>query len=132
MALLTAEQIEQADDRKWEDVPVPEWNGTVRVMALSGEDRDAYETAMVDVKHGSAAQAKLTNFRSKLVAKSLVNEQGERLFSDGKVKVLAAKNAAVINRLWQVTQRLSGMGKSAVAEGKDGSESTPAESSTSD
>lgn len=129
MALLTAEQIESVDDRKWEDVHVPEWGGEVRVLGLSGEDRDAYEAAMVDAK-GQNATVRLANFRSKLVAKSLVGADFKPLFPDRKFKILAAKNGAVIDRLWDKTRELSGMTKESAAEGKGSSARDLSDAST--
>ncbi len=121
MALLSAEQIEAADDRTHEDVPVPEWGGTVRVVGLSAADRDAYEAAFVDAK-GKPAVQRLRNVRAKLLVKCLVDEDGNRLFSDDKAKALGQKNGAVVDRLFDVARRLSGIGQGAVAEGKDDSE----------
>lgn len=129
MALLSADQIINADDRAHEDVAVPEWGGEVRVIGLSGTDRDAYEAAMVDAK-GKPATQRLQNFRSKLVAKCLVDETGARLFTDDKVKALGAKNGAVIDRLFDTARRLSGMSQDAVDEGKDDSETAPNGAST--
>lgn len=131
MALLSAAQIEAADDRKHEDVHVPEWDGTVRVRGLSGEDRDAYEAEFVDAKGKPAAQ-RLRNIRAKLLVKCLVDEDGNRLFADNQAKALGAKNGAVVDRLFDVARRLSGIGQDAVAEGKDDSDSEANDSSTSD
>ncbi|USY19728.1 hypothetical protein NE857_31615 [Nocardiopsis exhalans] len=134
MALLSSEQIDSVDDRRYEDVDVPEWGGQVRIMALSGEDRDAYEAAIADAKQsGQGVSLRLANFRSKLVAKAMVDENFKRLYPDSKVKALAKKNAAVIDRLWSKTQELSGMDKSAkdgVEEGKADSETGQSASST--
>lgn len=131
MEFLSAEQITQADDRQWEDVPVPEWNGKVRVVGLSGEDRDLYEASFVDAK-GKPATQRLRNIRAKLLVKCLVNGNFERLYTDDKAKVLGAKNGAVIDRLFDVARRLSGIGQDAVPEGKDDSDSEANDSSTSD
>ena len=131
MALLSAEQIVKADDRKHEDVHVPEWDGTVRVRGLSGEDRDAYEAEFVDAK-GKPATQRLRNIRAKLLVKCLVDEDGNRLFADNQAKALGAKNGAVVDRLFDVARRLSGIGQDAVAEGKDDSDSEANDSSTSD
>ena len=40
MSLLSAAEILAADDLPTEDVEVSEWNGTVRVRALTGAERD--------------------------------------------------------------------------------------------
>ncbi len=131
MALLSAAQIEAADDRKHEDVHVPEWGGEVRVIGLSGTDRDAYEAEFVDAK-GKPAVQRLRNVRAKLLVKCLVDEEGNRLFADNQAKALGAKNGAVVDRLFDVARRLSGIGQDAVAEGKDDSDSEANDSSTSD
>lgn len=121
--LLTADAILSADDRATEDVPVPEWNGTVRVMALSGTDRDAYESAMVDARRNGNATVRLHNFRAKLVVKCLVDAEGKRLFEDKQVTALAEKSGAVLDRLFDVARRLSGMNEKAVEEAAGNSES---------
>lgn len=128
---LSADDILSADDRQHEDVEVPEWGGTVRVVGLSGTDRDSYEAAFVDGK-GKPAPARLQNVRARLVAKCLVSEEFERLFTDAQVKALGAKNGAVIDRLFDVARRLSGIGQDAVSEGKGDSENEVNDSSTSD
>lgn len=130
MALLSAAQIEAVDDRTHEDVEVPEWGGTVRVVGLTGADRDAYEATFVDAK-GKPAVQRLRNIRAKLVVKCLVDADGNRLFTDDKAKALGEKNGAVIDRLFDVARRLSGIGQDAVKEGKDSSENDQSDSSTS-
>jgi len=131
MSLLSAAEFEAVDDRKHEDVHVPEWNGTVRVIGLSGEDRDAYEASFVDAK-GKPATQRLRNIRAKLLVKCLVDAKGNRLYTDDKAQVLGAKNGAVIDRLFDVARRLSGIGQDAVSEAKKDSEPDPNDSSTSD
>lgn len=129
MALLSAAQIEAVDDRTHEDVEVPEWGGTVRVVGLTGADRDAYEATFVDAK-GKPAVQRLRNIRAKLVVKCLVDADGNRLFTDDKAKALGEKNGAVIDRLFDVARRLSGIGQGAVEEGKETSESGQNDNST--
>ncbi|WP_017612116.1 hypothetical protein [Nocardiopsis salina] len=131
MAFLTAAQIEQVDDRKYEDVEVHEWGGTVRVVGLSGSDRDSYEAAFVDAK-GKPASQRLRNVRAKLLVKCLVDGEFNRLFTDDKAKTLGEKNGAVVDRLFDVARLLSGIGQGAVEEGKDDSETAPSDSSTSE
>lgn len=133
MALLTAEDIDSVDDRKWEDVPVPEWGGTVRIAGMSGTERDAHEAKMVAVRNGGKdIELRLQNIRVRMVAKCLVDAKFQRLYSDTKVAKLGEKNAEVIVRLHAIAQRLSGMGKDAVEAGKESSSTDQSESSTSD
>lgn len=133
MALLSKDAILGAQDTEYEDIEVRQWGGTVRVTSLSGADRDAYESAMVAATKGdTAGAARLQNFRAKLVAKSLVDEKGNRLFTDADAKALGEKNGKVMGELWDVVRRLSGIGKDAVAEGKEPSETGQSSDSSTD
>lgn len=67
---------------------------------------------------------------AKLVGKCLVDENFERLFTDKEVKALGAKNGAVLERLGQVAQRLSGLRKEDVEAAEGKSEPTLSDAST--
>ncbi|WP_030744444.1 hypothetical protein [Streptomyces sp. NRRL F-5135] len=131
MTLLTREQITAADDRAWEDVPVPEWGGTVRILGLSGTDRNAYQSSLVVLgPNGSVQRMNLSDQLAKLLAKSIVGPDFERLFTDKDVKALGGKNGAVLERLAQVAQRLSGLRKEDVEDAAGKSEPAPSVGST--
>ena len=134
MALLTPDQIGAADDRRWEDVPVPEWGGTVRIASMSGTDRNAYQKAMVVLgSNGRPQGVDLSDQYARLVARCLVDEDFRRLYvTDKQVKALGAKNGAVLERLATIAQRLSGLRKEDVeaAAGKSGA--SPSDGSTTD
>jgi hypothetical protein len=133
MALLSRAQIDGADDRKWEDVPVPEWGGDVRLLGLSGTARNAYEKSLVQLgPNGSVQRVNLENATARLISLCLVDENFDRLYTDKEIAELGAKNGAVLQRLHQVAQRLSGLGKKAVEEAEGNSEAAPSGSSTSD
>lgn len=131
MALLSKDQITAADDRKWEDVDVPEWGGTVRLVGMSGSERNAYQSSLVMMgPNGKPQRLNMADQLAKLVAKCLVGEDGQRLFSDNEVKALGAKNGAVLDRLGDICQRLSGLRKEDVEEAEGKSEPTPSDAST--
>lgn len=127
MTLLTRDQILTADDLRSEIVPVPEWGGDVRVAALTGTERDRFETSFGDGKTKN-----LDNVRAKLVAKSIVDEDGQRIFSDADVVKLGLKNAAALDRVFDVAQRLSGLTKQDVDDLAGNSDAAPSGASTSD
>ncbi|MEU1194920.1 hypothetical protein ABZ446_01695 [Streptomyces sp. NPDC005813] len=132
MALLSRKQIDGADDRRWEDVDVPEWGGTVRILGLSGTARNAYEASLVQLgPNGSVQRMKLENATPRLVAMCLVDENFERLYTDKEVAELGVKNGAVLQSLHQVAQRLSGLGKKAVEDAAGNSAAAQSGSSTS-
>jgi hypothetical protein len=60
--------------------------------------------------------------RAKLLVKCLVDEAGERLFTDQDAPALGAKNGAVIDRLYDVAARLSGLSEEEKAELEGNSE----------
>jgi len=136
MALLGKQQINQAVDRKWEDVPVPEWGGEVRLMELSAADRGYIEAGSV-VANGQTPQLKVESlkvYREKLVGMAMVDENFERLYSNKEIAAgeLGKRSGAVIERLAAKVQELSGMGKYAVKEAEGNSDAAPSDSSDSD
>lgn len=133
MALLSKDQIEAADDRKWEDVEVVEWGGEVRIMGMSGTARNAYQSSLVVIgTNGKPQRVNLDDQLAKLVGKCIVDENFERLFTDKDVRELGKKNGAVLERLAEVAKRLSGLNEKAVETAEGNSEAAQSGASTSD
>lgn len=126
MAILTREQILSADDITKEVVEVPAWGGEVIVKSLTGKERDQFEASMVTGK-GKNVQANLVNARAKLVALSLVNEDGKRLFNQGDIEALGAKSADALNKVFEVARRLSGLSEEDIKELTENLEETQGE-----
>ena len=131
MTYLTRDDILNANDLQREPVPVPEWGGTVLVRALSGTERDAFEAGIVH-PNGRRMTYTLDKLRARLVALSIVDEAGVRLFSDKDVVVLGRKSAAALDRVYNVAQRLSGLSAEDVDELVKNSASGPNDDSGSD
>lgn len=129
MAFLSKDQILNAEDLQTEVVNVPEWGGDVLVMGLTGAERDAFEASVVTQSQkekgkGRGTKVDLTNFRAKLVAKSVVDpDTHDRLFSDAHAVQLGRKSAAALERVFDVARRLSGMSDEDVDELTGNSES---------
>ena len=115
MALLSKLEILAANDLKFEDVDAPEWGGTVRIQAISGAARDSFEDSLFS-GIGAARKQDLSNVRAKLVACVLVDENGNRIFTDADVMALGAKSASALGRCFDVAQRLNGMSSEIKAE----------------
>lgn len=110
MKMLNRDEILSQNDRARELVEVPEWSGAVYVQSLSADERDAFEESCIKLVGSGRAQRRevvMRQMRAKLVAATVVTEAGERLFSDDDVSALGAKNAAAVDRLFGVAQRLS-------------------------
>lgn len=131
MSLLSREQILEANDLTFEDVDVPEWGGAVRVMALTGWERDKFESAMVTGR-GKNRTTNMDNLRAKMAAAALVDEAGARLFTESDVRVLGKKSAAALDRVFDVARRLSGLTQEDSEELAGNSEAAQSDSSTSD
>ena len=112
------EKIKAAADLKAEKVAVPEWDCEVYVQALSGAQREAYESATTKVDDEGHVQIVHKEMRAKLLVHCLFEVaedggQGGRAFEDTEEDraLLSGKSATVLERLCQVAQRLSGIGK---------------------
>ena len=130
MSLLTRDAILAAPDLLTEEVSVPEWGGTVLVRGLTGTERDAFEEEMITGK-GKNRDVNLSNFRARLIVKSVVDKSGKRLFTQADMVALGGKSAAAIQRVFQVAMRLSGMSEEDVEELTKNSEPGQSDSSIS-
>jgi hypothetical protein len=123
MARLSRDQILEADDLKTEEIEVPEWKGSVVVRELRGRERDAFEEGSLDKQRN----LKMTNMRARLVALSVVDEDGKRMFTAKEAELLGDKSATALNKLFEVSCRLSGITDSDVDELEKNSEAVPAD-----
>lgn len=132
MAYLSRDEILAAEDLTFEDVEVPEWGGTVRVRALDGVSRDAYEMSLYDLRAGKDPKMKPENMRAKLVALSIVDGEGASLFTEADVVRLGRKSAHALDRVWTVARRLSAIAEDEGKELVEGFGEAPSEDSSSD
>jgi len=130
MTLLTKSAILAADDLKTEDVDVLEWGGTVRVRAFSGRERDAFEASLVR-GDGKDRKVDLTNMRARLVALTVVDESGQKVFTHDDVDLLGAKSGAALDRVFSVAQKLNGLSGADVEELTKNSSGAPSADSIS-
>lgn len=128
--LLTRDEILQANDLQTEEVEVPEWGGSVLVRGMTGTERDAFEESIIEVK-GKKQNINMQNLRAKLISKTVVDENGNPIFTPGDVDALGKKSAAALSRVFAVAQRLSGMSDEDLDELTKNSESGQSDSSTS-
>jgi len=113
---LGKDAILGAEDLKRERVEVPEWNGAVYVGTMTAAERDAFEASMVTEKEEGKPQRNMDNFRAKLVASTILNANGKRMFTLEEARELGKKSASAINRIFQVAARLNGVGQQDVEE----------------
>lgn len=123
MKTLNKQQILSAVDLKKETVEVPEWGGTVIVSQITAADRDRFE-ASIYVGEGATRRQNTANLRARLCSLCLVDEKGERLFTDEEAAELGKKNAAVLDKLFDIAQSLNGMNKTETETAKKDSAPT--------
>lgn len=112
--LTNPDDVLATDDIVREPVPTPEWGeGTgVLVQSMTANQRFAFMQAQYTVKTDSRGKVEVDrhedlNTNVLLVVCSVVNEQGEPVFSRDHVERLAQKNSAPIERIATVARRLS-------------------------
>lgn len=109
-----------------EAVAVPELGKDVviTVRGMTGRERDAFEASCLQRK-GRRSEFSMQNLRAKLVAYCCVNGKGERIFTDADAEALGEVRADIIDRLFTVAQRLSGMREEDLDELGQRSTTTP-------
>lgn len=107
---LTREQILAVDDRRMEEVRVPEWGGSVWVRSLTGAEADAM--ALCEFESGLTGKDALADYNARMVAKCACDEGGNPLFTLDDVAALGKKSAGALGRIVEVAHRLNGIGKS--------------------
>lgn len=114
--ILSHDDILKADDLVTEEVPVPEWNGTVLVKALSGKERDAFEASCLQDRGKQGMVRNIANVHAKLAARCMVNEDGRRLFADNEINALGEKSSAALDRVFEKAAELSRLSDEDVEE----------------
>src|SRR5262245_47090770 len=114
-APLTRDQILAVPDLRTERVAVPEWGGDVLVRSLTADERDAFEVLTYQLR-GQNLVTNMRGIRARLVALSIVDEDGARLFSEEDIAALGGKSAAAVDRVYAVCRRVSALDERDVQE----------------
>jgi hypothetical protein len=131
VVMLGRDAILAAQDVTSELVDVPEWGGSVCVKAMTGEQRDAFETSILKDKADPTKGVSFVDLRARFVARVCVDDKGVRLFTDEDVKSLSRKSAKALDRVYDVGARLAGMRKED-AERLAGNSDAQSDDSTTD
>lgn len=110
--LSKKEILETRIELKREIVNVPEWGGDVIVSEMDGTTRDRFEFTIAT----RDTEGKVSNARAKLVAYCVVDEAGERIFSDEDIASLGKLPSVLLTRIAKIAQRLNGLTSADVIE----------------
>ena len=93
-----------------EDVDVPEWGHKVRVTGLSAKQQDDYYTSQVVVRGGKVVGRDTTNATAKLLVRCVRDiDTGELIFGSEDIELLGEQPAVVLDGLFEIAAKLSGM-----------------------
>ncbi len=113
--MLTKAQILAIDDRKFEDVDVPEWGGSVRIGSMSALARDGYDQLFTEIREKGLK----VSIRAHLAAACIVDENGDQIFEPSDVEALGKKSAKALIRIFNRCAELNGLTEAA-KEAKEG------------
>lgn len=106
--ILSKAEILRADDIRTIEVTVPEWGGSVLLRGLTGRERDLFEESILD-QSGKKTKVRLKNARARLIALSMVDEDGNHVFNENEIAVLGEKSSAALDRVYSEAARISGI-----------------------
>ena len=81
---------------------------------MSGTSRDAWEQHLRE----KDSSGRLVSTRAKLIAFTVVNEKGERIFKDEDIASIGKLSSSSLEKVCAVAMRLNGLGDDAVEEAK--------------
>lgn len=121
--LLSAKAILSAFDRKFEDVPVPEWGGDVRIAVMSGITRDEFTATKSDG---------FSDFQARLLLATAIDADGAPLFTGDQIAALQSRSSEILDRLTEIAMRVNAMGEKAQEDVAKNSEAAVSGASGSD
>lgn len=116
MTTLSAADILRVDDKKLQQLEVPEWGGAVWIRTMTATERDAFEQEFVDLRQGKTKSGTVANVRAKFAARILCDGNGARLFEDKDIPELGRKSASALDRVFDAGMKLNGFSKADVEE----------------
>lgn len=112
--MLKREEILAKTELQKKKVTVDEWGGDVFVSEMSGTTRDAWEQTLRE----KDASGNLLSPRAKLVAFTVVDEKGERIFTDEDIPFIGRLSSASLEKVCAAAMELNGLGAGDVEKAK--------------
>jgi len=130
MALSKEELLAKLTDLPVTVVDDPDL-GEVRLRMMTAKDRDEFENSLFKVTDAGTVES-TGNDRAQLLARCIVDDDNQRLFTGAEVEQLGAGRADIIARLYSHAQKMNRIGPGAEAEAKGNSDAAPSGDSSSD
>lgn len=114
LSFLNKAAILGQNDLVQKRVDIPEWNGFVYVRSMTAEERDNHEMATLSTNEMGTTEEitkkNMENFRTRLCAATIVNQNGKTLFTVKDIPELAKKNGKAIGRIYDAACKVNGIG----------------------
>lgn len=106
MKELTINDILTTEDKKFEEVEIPEWGGVLFVRVMTAKERSEIEDLYLKVNEAKKDTGK---FRRELIKRTLCNSKGESLITDDAIaEHMMGKSALIIERLFEKACEVNG------------------------
>lgn len=120
---LTRQRIKEENAKpRTQTVYVEQWDCDATLRVMTGAERDAYEAEITGTRMPGKGQARvlnLSNIRARLVARCLIDDDGQPLYDwkrPADLDELGATDAAVLDTLFTAASQLNGITESDIAE----------------
>jgi hypothetical protein len=125
--ILSKADILAASDMHREEVFVPEWGGTIIVSSFTADAKDAMEYRLQDLSKKLGV-----GIRAAYVGLAIIDEHGQRLFTDEEIPMLGTKFAGAVDRVFEVVSRVNRISQADLDELEKNSQAVLGDGSLSD
>ena len=132
MSLLTKEQLLAKRERVFKEIPIPELGSSVRIRALKSAEITGWQASLLDPKTGEPSIKLQKQARERLVAISVVNENGTLLFGKDDLEALNNLENSIVGRIAAAATELNGIDNEDFEELVGNSAGTPADTQSSE
>lgn len=106
--MLTKKDILALNDRKVEDLIVPEWDTTVKVAEFGADAKDELDQYLAAQNISNKDEdIKRVHIRGAVAAVSLVDDNNNQIFTISDAEELGKKNGVALDRIFEVSNRLN-------------------------
>lgn len=128
--ILTSEAFFEIAKRQKTDVPFPEsGNGAViPVWGMTPTERTRFEKQFQQNAKGVDREGLLEEFRERVVAECCRDDEGQRIFQREDVQRLGASSGALVERLFNVAGKASGITDTDIEDAVKNSDATTTDS----
>ena len=115
MSLTTKEQLLSRKVRRYTVCNVAETGDSFRIQSLTEKEKSEYEAGMMS-KTGAVSRDRMVDAYRRLFVLCVVDESGNRIFSDSDLDALEQVDAIIVARVFNVAHEHCGFAKGDIEE----------------